>query len=1033
MDHGLYEALVTESLNERLAQLRDRDPSVSAVDAAEVPRVLSRHVAESVERVLRTVTSAERRLELVNRVLAVLEDAGTTVEGPARQLQAISYRDQFQAGPSTSVRPSTPLNDSALMTNSRGEPQLAAELRAEIDSSDQVDLLCAFVKWHGLRLLEQPLQRARERGVPIRVITTTYMGATERTALDRLVREFGASVKVHYDTRRTRLHAKAWMFHRATGYDTAYVGSSNLSTAALLDGVEWNVRVSRTSTPDLLTKFEATFESYWNDPGFESYDPDLHRERLDQALEEASGRRAHERVTLSISGLEVRPYPHQQAILQELDVARRVHDRHRNLVIAATGTGKTVVAALDYRRLCTDGRRPRLLFVAHRKEILEQSLRTYREVLGDGSFGELYVDGRRPEQWDHVFASIQSLGSLGPDTVPADHFEVLVIDEFHHAAAVTYRRVLDHFQPVETLGLTATPERTDGTDVRDLFDGVATSELRLWQALEAELLCPFHYFAVHDSTDLSQLTWRRGGYDTGQLEGVYTGNDARTRIVLRQLRDKVTDTGQMRALAFCVSVAHAEYMARALSDSGVEAVAVHGGTPGPRRQAAVEDLRQQRINVICTVEVFNEGVDIPEVDTVLLLRPTESTTVFLQQLGRGLRSTRDKDVLTVLDFVGKQRREFRYDLKLRALTGRSRRDLQRDIDEGFPFLPSGCQIILDRVSQELVLENLRQQLGQRWNQLISEVRSMANQRGDTPPLDIFLRDTGVELADVLHEGRHSWTELQRKAALPTPEGRIHEEALLKRTRALAHADDLERLQVYATLLDDPSFEPTNARERRLAAMLLFSLWPTGAPSPSVRQSLRMLEQEPAICAELRQVLDVALGQVAHVTTSLDGELADVPLQVHAQYSREEVLAALGFTPQWNHDEGRLPNSMREGVVYIPELHVDAFFITLNKTEGDYSPTTMYADYPISDTLFHWESQSRTAAASMTGRRYLKGRSHVLLFVRHTRKGEFGTNPYLFLGPATYVSHQGERPIAITWELQHPAPSDFLTSARVAVA
>ncbi len=1032
MEPGLYESLLTQTVAARLAQLHEQDATLEPLDPSEAPRILSRHVSAAVERTLRTVTAPERRLEMVNRLLVVLEDADTVAD-PLRQLYSIEHRNRLQPAPMTSVRPSTPLNDSALMTNSRGEPQLAGELRAEIDTSNAVDLLCAFVKWHGLRLLEEPLRRARERGILLRVITTTYMGATERSALDRLVREFGASVKVHYDTRRTRLHAKAWMFHRATGFDTAYVGSSNLSTAALLDGVEWNVRVSRTSTPDLLTKFAATFESYWNDPGFESYDPDEHGERLDQALAEASGHKAHERVTLSISGLEVRPYPHQQAILQDLDVARRVHDRHRNLVIAATGTGKTVVAALDYRRLCTEGRRPRLLFIAHRKEILDQSLRTYREVLADGSFGELYVDGRRPEQWDHVFASIQSMASLGPDTVPADHFEVLVIDEFHHAAAATYRRVLEHFRPIETLGLTATPERTDGTDVRDLFDGQATSELRLWQALEAELLCPFHYFAVHDSTDLSQLKWRRGGYDIGQLEGVYTGNDARTRIVLQQLHDKVADTGQMRALAFCVSVAHAEYMAEVLTRSGVSAAVVQGRTPTRERMAAVEDLRQKRINVICTVDVFNEGVDIPEVDTVLLLRPTESTTVFLQQLGRGLRSTRDKDVLTVLDFVGKQRREFRYDLKLRALTGRSRRDVRRDLDEGFPFLPSGCQIILDRVSQELVLQNLRQQLGQRWNQLVDEVRSMAARRGEAPKLDLFLRETGVELADVLHEGRHSWTELQRRAALPTSTGSEHEATLLKRSRALAHVDDRERLQLYSLLVDNPHYEPTNARERRLAAMLLFSLWPTGAPLRSVRESVRLLEQEPAVRAELRQVLDVALSEVAHVTTGLDGDLVDVPLQVHAQYSREEVLAALDFTPQWDSDEGRFPNSMREGVVWVPSLNVDAFFITLNKAEGDYSPTTMYADYPISDTLFHWESQSRTAVASATGQRYLTGGSHVLLFVRHHRKGEFGTNPYLFLGPASYVSHQGERPIAITWRLQHAAPADFLTNARVAVA
>ena len=304
--------------------------------------------------------------------------------------------------------------DAALLTNTRGEPSLGSELRAELDTCDEVDLLCAFVKWYGLRLLESELQRLKARGAPLRVITTTYMGATDPSALDRLVRDFGAEVKIQYDAQRTRLHAKAWMFRRRTTFDTAYVGSSNLSRAALLDGVEWNVRLSRVGTPALLEKFRGTFDTYWNDPSFETYDPDRDRDRLDDAFAEASGRTTHDRVTLSLSGLEVRAFSYQQVMLDALEVERRVHDRHRNLIVAATGTGKTVVAALDYRRLSeAAGARPSLLFVAHRGEILEQSLRTYREVLNDANFGELYVGGARPERWQHVFASVQSLTAYG--------------------------------------------------------------------------------------------------------------------------------------------------------------------------------------------------------------------------------------------------------------------------------------------------------------------------------------------------------------------------------------------------------------------------------------------------------------------------------------------------------------------------------------------------------------------------------------------------------------------------------------------
>ncbi len=285
----------------------------------------------------------------------------------------------------------------------------------------------------------------KEAAVPLRVVTTTYIGGTEREALDRLVRNCGAEVKVQYDAARTRLHAKAWLFHRHTGFDTAYVGSSNLSTSALLEGVEWNVRLSTAATPALMQKFRATFDSYWNSSEFEPYDPDRDRDRLDDALNEASGRSQSDRVTISISGLQVRPFPYQQEMLDALDVERIVHDRHRNLVVAATGTGKTVIAALDYRRFCerADGKQPSLLFVAHRKEILEQSLRTYREVLSDTSFGELYVGGARPERWKHVFASVLSLHAYGVVNIPADAYDIIVIDEFHHAEAKTYRRLIE--------------------------------------------------------------------------------------------------------------------------------------------------------------------------------------------------------------------------------------------------------------------------------------------------------------------------------------------------------------------------------------------------------------------------------------------------------------------------------------------------------------------------------------------------------------------------------------------------------------
>ena len=1025
LTEGLYESVITAGLQGRLDRLSGMEATTRPIEEADLPHVLAHHVAVAVEQVLRSKRSTDDRLRLVNELLNTLDSSAEEVGTPPSRLLRLATPPAPGSAPISSARPATPLSEAALLTNTHGEPSLGAELRTEIDTSQEVDLLCAFVKWHGLRLLESELTRLRERGQRFRVITTTYMGATERAALDRLVREFGAEVKVQYDTQRTRLHAKAWMFRRRTGFDTAYVGSSNLSRAALLDGVEWNVRLSRVGTPSLLQKFEATFDTYWNDSSFESYDPDLDRDRMDDALAEAGGNRSTGRVTISLSGLEVRPYPYQREMLEALDVERTVHDRHRNLIVAATGTGKTVVAALDYRGLCdaSTGSRPSLLFVAHRREILQQSLRTYREVLGDGSFGELYVGGTRPERWQHVFASVQSLTSYGIASIPTDAFEIVVIDEFHHAEARTYRRILEHLAPQELLGLTATPERADGNDVRSFFGGRTAAELRLWDALGADLLCPFHYFTVADGTDLRNVTWKRGRYDEAELSNVYTGNDRRAAIVLRQLRDKVLDPSAMRALGFCVSVAHAEFMARTFNEAGVPSLAVSGQTPAAQREQALRDLKDRRVNVLFAADLFNEGLDLPDVDTVLFLRPTESATIFLQQLGRGLRRTRDKAVLTVLDFVGYHRKEFRFDLKLRALTGSTRRGLQRDIEKGFPFLPSGSQIVMDKQSQTIVLENIRSQVSNRWQQMVAELRSYGDH-----DLGGFLDESGLELSDILRRGSHSWTRLRRDAGIPTEPGSVLEDKLLKRIRAFAHVDDRTRRDSYVGLLteDERPYEDLSDGEQRLARMLFFSFWPDGGGHQTYGEGLAALRRERATRTEASSVVDLSFEAARHLALPLAGRLIDVPLRVHARYQREEVLAALDYASL-----ERKPNSFREGVLYVPDLNVDAFFITLKKSEADYSPTTMYRDYPISPVLFHWESQSTTSTTSPTGQRYLTGSSTVLIFAREEAKDEFGTAPYLFLGPATHVEHSGERPIAITWRLEHAMPTDFFSRATVA--
>ncbi|MGJ6979859.1 DUF3427 domain-containing protein [Aestuariimicrobium soli] len=1022
---GLYDELVTSRVERELGRLLEQaglQPKYEDVGKAEAPAFLAHHLQQQAIVSLSGMKESEQ-IAAVNQALDALRRDGESVPHTLKRLLALR-----SAAGGFATHPVLPVGELALLTNGPDEPSVGHEIRGELASSNSVRLICAFIKWYGLRTLEGPLRAIADRGVPFRVITTTYLGSTDRTALDRLVRDFGAEVKVHYEIERTRLHAKAWMFERDTGYHTAYVGSSNLSKTALLDGVEWNVRLTESASPALLRKFDATFESYWSNPAFESYNPDTDAERFDQAIAEAGGQ-GRDRVTLTLSGLEVRPYPHQAQILELLAVERHVHDRHRNLVVAATGTGKTVIAALDYRNLAAEaGTRPGLLFVAHRQEILLQALRTYREVLNDASFGETLVAGQRPERWEHVFASIQSLNSKALAEMAPDAFDIVVVDEFHHAAANSYRQLLTQLTPQELLGLTATPERTDGLDVREFFDGRTAAEIRLWDALEAELLSPFHYFGVHDNVDLSNIDWRRGSYDQASLDNLFTGNDARARLVLKELRDKISNLSQMRALGFCAGVKHAHYMARVFNQAGVPAAVAHGNLTGPERKQILEDLMARRINIIFSADLYNEGVDLPDVDTVLFLRPTESATVFLQQLGRGLRRTMDKPVLTVLDFVGHHRAEFRYDERFTAVTGIPRGRLAKEVEAGFPTLPSGCQILLDRKSQQLVLGNVKRRVTGSRSRLLQALRLSS-----ATTLAEFLAEQGLELSDLIAKGQNGakpgWTRLQREAGkVLRPKG-PREEDLLARVGAFAHVDDHDRYQTYRSILTgDLDYDTLAPREQAFARMLLFNIWPT-LPFPSYASSLAALKVEESFRSETVEVLDYVWSAVQHEAKPLPRGLAFTPLRSHARYTREELLPALDYASL-----SRLPGNFREGVLWSESLNTDAFLITLKKDEKQFSATTMYHDYAVSATEFHWESQAGTSIASRTGQRYLNQNAdgtNVVLFSRVTGANAFGKGaPYTCLGTAHYLSHRGERPIAINYQLDRPMPADVFHEAGV---
>ena len=687
MRQGIYEELITQLVDSKLNEL-DKDKffiKKKPLDKEEAKIVLSQSFQIVLQKALGLISSDRqilKQIELVNKLIRILNDSLKEqdfeldiIDINANILTAIYSKIDFGFSDFDKflkeVTPSTRLLHSSLFTGGGGSQgfQLDGELQKEINSSDSIDFLVSFIKWNGLRLLQDQLTEFTNRGGKLRVITTTYVGATDAKCVEFLSKLKNTEVKVSYNTENERVHVKSYMFKRNSRFHTAYIGSSNLSKAALTKGLEWNVKLTNKEIPQVLDKAFKTFDTYWQSADFETYEHEKHGEKLKVALQKGKFSGNQDNINLNV--FDIKPYKFQEEILEKLEVERTVHHRYKNLIVAATGTGKTIISAFDFSRFRKVNSGAKLLFVAHREEIIKQSLAVFRGILKDSNYGELWVGGTTPTKYDSVFASVQTLNNkISNPTLSVDFYDFIIIDEVHHISANSYRPILQRFKPKILLGLTATPERMDGVDILEDFCNHIAAEIRLPEAMNQKLLCPFNYFGLTDTVDLTSLQWSKGRYVPSQLNNLYTGNDQRVRHILSNLEKYLTDIQDVRALCFCVTQDHAKYMAEKFVLAGFKAdyLTSNGGTD---RNLIRERLSKKEINYLFVVDIFNEGVDIPEIDTVLFLRPTESLTIFLQQLGRGLRLSDDKDCLTVLDFVGNARSEYDFEGKFRAMIGKT--------------------------------------------------------------------------------------------------------------------------------------------------------------------------------------------------------------------------------------------------------------------------------------------------------------------------------------------------------------------------
>jgi superfamily II DNA or RNA helicase/HKD family nuclease len=1058
---GLYDQLLTDDLVLELGQNIHKDQhTLEALDPGSATRRLAEALADQISNVLQEISPPrvddagetdgkanrlQSQLEFVNAMLVDLrkrlaeqypdQDYGANIRllaTPAQNLTAVHRKRTAPTAPDTGV------TSPWLFTAAKASPALLSELRHELGSSDRVNILMSFITVSGIRKIRDILQSITaldgtgQARTKLRILTTTYIGATEAQAVDELARLPNCEVRISLDGRRTRLHAKAWIFERDSGFGTAYVGSANLTQAALAGGLEWTVKFAERGQGAMFQQAQAHFETLWHDTEFVAYDPDRpeHRTALSLAIAKEKGVTKIDQAANVLSFFDLTPKNYQLEMLEQLQTERE-HGRMRNLIVAATGTGKTVVAAFDYQRISAQyGGRPRLLFIAHRIEILHQAVRTYREVLRDPSFGQLLSGNNPLNNPDHLFTTIESLHSNELlDRYGETYWHTIVFDECHRLAAASFDAVAKRAKPTILLGLTATPERSDGKPIASYFDarpdGSPAVELRLWHALDLQLLAPFEYFACDDNTDLRNIPWRQPG-ESAMLDNVLTGNDVRARMIVNEWRRLCADPRQSKAIAFCASVRHAEFMTEQFNKADLPAMCLTGQSTQAEREAAPRALANGDVCVLVTVDLFNEGVDIPVADTLLLLRPTQSPVLFQQQIGRGLRLSPGKASCLILDFVGQHSAEFRFDHLLGQITGLNRRQLIDGVENGFSQLPAGCYIQLQQRSRDQILSNLRKLIQQNWRRLTAELQAYASLKGrQNVRLANFLHDQALSIDDIYRSSGHSgWTLLRRAAGLIADDVDPEEEYFGRRFAALLHSNDPAQIALMAKLAATSLDElDSNVHDALRLQMLAYQVDGTAARVGSGRAFAQRLRSNPNSVGELAELAQVLEANALPNGAPVPG-LHGVPLCLHGHYRLNEILTAVGFLTA-----ARRP-FFNTGVLRLKERKVELMFVTLDKRSG-FHETIAYHDYALSHDLFHWQSQNSAAPTTPIGQQYIKSVGDTpngwtfQLFVRIDQD-----SPYLVCGPATFQSRHGERPMDVTWKLEVPLPASAFSQFSV---
>lgn len=1024
---GVYENIISEQISKDIEEAQDKGLICKKdnIDIAESPSMLSAYVSKIIKNKLNDDSlSLKDKKNYINKIIELLdnEDYNDKIKEEDKLLTAvISSEDEIKLKATNKclIRPLSGFRVSNLFTGGQNTISLGSEIERDIACADKIYIIVSFLRLSGINLIYDDLQKfCSNPEHELRIITTTYCGITEGKAIERLATLPNTQIRISYNTKIERLHAKAFIFERNSGMHTAYIGSSNLSKSAQTDGLEWNIRVTNIENPHIIKAAIATFEQYWNSNNFEDFNEGGIKRFYEQIKKEHDS--PNDNTVLHNYSI----LPHQKQILDRLQIIREA-GINKNLVVAATGTGKTVISAFDYKiNFANKIPNGRILFVAHREEILKQSLFTYRGVLMDANFGDLWVGKYRPGNIEYLFVSVQTFNSNYEEIfekLPSDYYDYIVIDEAHHLVANSYRKIMEHFTPKILVGLTATPERMDGQSLLPDFCNRISAEIRLPQALEEGLLTPFQYLCISDNTDLTDDDFMSGNkYISSKIISRLCTKE-RVTLIVQKLKYYLADENKCKALCFCANTEHARFMSEELNKAGFKSAFLTVDNSEERTDIN-KKFTNGEINYLCVVDMYNEGVDIPEVDTVLFLRPTESITIFLQQLGRGLRLAPGKQILTVLDFVAQLNQKYDYAGRFRSLMKHTDKNIVEQIKNGFTLLPCGCSIHMEEKAKEYVLQNIKAAIYNK-NRLINELHSYSV----CPTLSEFISNNGQDIR-LIYKNNLCWTKLKKYAGwcnyTEDSNTRKYEKGLSK----LVHFNTVSFFKfIKATITNQCQIDCKDEKDETFALMFYYILYQNNINKVginSISEAIKRLNSYPLFIQEIEEIVDYLIDNL-YIKTFYIGSGLPLALEQYGCYTREDIFTIFGRQTAEKCMQGSV-----SGVFNFEEYNTEAFFVTLNKSDADFSPSTQYDDYVISEYKFHWQSQNNDSHTGR-GRRFVEQKENnkkFLLFVREQKKDGFGnTCPFHCFGLVDYVRSYGDCPMNIEWKLQEPVMPQYLKS------